>query len=150
MNQEDFFESFQDALAGEVSESVIQENIRYYKSYIYEQSQKGQTVEDILNSLGNPRLLAKTIISANSPNRDYRDSYTEYDSSRASSDHRSFKQKIQELTIPVWLRKVLSILVVVGVIVLAFAVISYLAPFILFIACIFIVVRIIRNISDGS
>ncbi len=61
MNCEDFLRQFRDALDGKVSESVIQENVRYYRSYISSQTAGGKSESEVLGMLGDPRLLAKTI-----------------------------------------------------------------------------------------
>ena len=61
MNCEEFLKQFREALDGKVPESVIQENVNYYKSYICSQTAGGRTEEEVLKMLGDPRLLAKTI-----------------------------------------------------------------------------------------
>ena len=52
------------ALAGKVNPAVIEENISYYNEYITGQVRMGQTEEEVLDALGNPRLSAKSIIEA--------------------------------------------------------------------------------------
>ena len=61
MNCEEFLRQFRDALEGKVSESVIQDNVRYYRSYINDQTSGGRSESDVIMTLGDPRLLAKTI-----------------------------------------------------------------------------------------
>lgn len=61
MDCEEFLRQFRDALDGKVSESVIQDNVRYYRSYINSQTASGKSEPDVLRMLGDPRLLAKTI-----------------------------------------------------------------------------------------
>ncbi len=61
MNCEDFLRQFRDALDGKVSESVIQDNVNYYRAYIDSQTAGGRSESDVLRMLGDPRLLAKTI-----------------------------------------------------------------------------------------
>ena len=51
-------------LEGRVPYSVIQENLRYYDSYIMEEAAKGQTEDEVIESLGGPRIIARTIVAA--------------------------------------------------------------------------------------
>ena len=51
-------------LEGRVPYSVIQENLRYYDSYIMEEAAKGQTEDEVIESLGGPRIIARTIVDA--------------------------------------------------------------------------------------
>ena len=62
MTQIEFVTELEQALRGNVDERVIQENVRYYNSYISEQKAAGKSEEEIFASLGSPRLIAKTIM----------------------------------------------------------------------------------------
>ena len=61
MSRDEFIGGLQEALADRVPEAVISENVNYYRRYIDEQVRAGKTEADVLNMLGDPRLLAKTI-----------------------------------------------------------------------------------------
>ena len=61
MRSEEFLLSFREALAGEVSDTTIQENVLFYQQYIQKQMKQGYSEEEVLTSLGNPRLLAKAL-----------------------------------------------------------------------------------------
>jgi len=62
MTKREFLEQLEDALAGEVSNSVVYDNKQYYSKYIDAELWKGRTEEEVLEELGSPRLLAKTVI----------------------------------------------------------------------------------------
>lgn len=62
MNRSEFLNELRIALQGEISQANVNENLRYYENYIIEESRKGRSEEDIIVELGNPRLIAKTII----------------------------------------------------------------------------------------
>lgn len=64
MAKKEFLEKLALALAGQVSETVIEENIRYYDSYISGETEKGKNVRQVLDELGDPRLIARSIIEA--------------------------------------------------------------------------------------
>lgn len=64
MDKQEFITLLSDALKGEVPPDVIWENLEYYKRYLREEEAKGRREEEILAELGDPRLIAKTIIDA--------------------------------------------------------------------------------------
>lgn len=61
MNKEEFLRKLKQALEGNVSPSVIRENLRYYDNYISEEVRKGARESDVIAEIGDPRLIAKTI-----------------------------------------------------------------------------------------
>lgn len=62
MDRQAFLNTLRQTLAGEVSADTVNENINYYNEYIVTEIRKGRTEEEVLQSLGDPRLIAKTII----------------------------------------------------------------------------------------
>ena len=56
MNRLEFLQGLKAELEGRVPHSIIQENLRYYDSYISDESAKGQSEEDVVESLGGPRI----------------------------------------------------------------------------------------------
>lgn len=98
MNKEEFLQRMQETLNGEVSNAVIIENISYYKNYIENEISNGKTEREVLDMLGDPRLLAKTIIEmqgngnkTNSRNmygdyNEYND-YTQEDEKSSNDNH---------------------------------------------------------------
>lgn len=65
MDKKEFLEKLTLALAGQVPRQAIEENIRYYDNYITEELKNGKDLGRILEELGDPRLIAKSIIDAN-------------------------------------------------------------------------------------
>ena len=64
MSRQEFLQRLRDTLVGEVPGNVIEENIRYYDEYIRTEAAKGLTEEEVTGSIGDPRLIAKTIMEA--------------------------------------------------------------------------------------
>ena len=62
MSKEEFLQELAEALAGDVPESVIRDNVSYYGSYLSQEMAKGRTVEEIVGEIGEPFIIAKTII----------------------------------------------------------------------------------------
>ena len=62
MNREEFLRGLENALSGNVPPSVVRDNLRYYDDYIRSEHQKGRSESDIMEELGDPRLIARTIL----------------------------------------------------------------------------------------
>lgn len=65
MNRQDFLNVLRAALGSELSAAAVEENVKYYEEYINAQIRMGKSEEEVLNMLGNPKLIARSIIEAN-------------------------------------------------------------------------------------
>lgn len=61
MTKKEFLQELRIALQGQVPQAQVNEHLQYYDNYIMEESRKGRTEEQVIESLGSPRLIAKTI-----------------------------------------------------------------------------------------
>lgn len=66
MDKQAFVNELKAALEDEVRGSVINENMAYYRQYIDDEIAKGRPESEVMDELGDPRLIAKTIIEAES------------------------------------------------------------------------------------
>jgi len=123
MDKKEFLDVLRQFLAGEVSPDVIEQNIRYYDQYI-----SSKTLEEearIIEMLGDPRLIARTIIetekAANQKGkyqRDYHNSYSEYDKSEEGTGPRQEKQNRNIFYTNLnWKQKLTAIFILIAVIV---------------------------------
>lgn len=64
MKKEEFLRGLKEALSGDVPPSVVRENLRYYDDYIRAEVQKGRSEQEVVEELGDPRLIARTIEAA--------------------------------------------------------------------------------------
>lgn len=62
MDKYEFITSLQRHLTGKISAGKLKEITAYYNDYIDSQIRKGKSEEEVLAALGDPRLLAKTIV----------------------------------------------------------------------------------------
>lgn len=81
MDKIEFLDILRQTLKGEVSSDVIEQNIRYYDQYISSQSLEEES--KIIELLGDPRMIAKTIIETDKAAKQ-KNSY--YDNSKDSSN----------------------------------------------------------------
>ena len=68
MNKEEFIENLRKALSVSLDHETVNKHIAYYEEYIMMELKNKKSEEEILNLLGDPRLLAKTIINTNQEN----------------------------------------------------------------------------------
>lgn len=64
MTKQEFISVLQKSLGGKVSSREIASQTDYYNEYIETQIRLGRAEEDVLLELGDPRLIAKSIIAA--------------------------------------------------------------------------------------
>lgn len=133
MRQEEFLNIFREALVGKVPDSIIRDNENYYRNYINSQMNSGKTEQEVLDQLGDPRLLAKTIEESNKfANGDsssfYQENTNTYRTQDQENDETGYKKTIN---VPAWLISIVAILTIALVIVVAFSLISFFAPVIL-------------------
>lgn len=64
MRKTEFLQELKEALQGEVPESVLRENLTYYDQYISQEAASGRREEDVIEEIGSPRLIARTIIDS--------------------------------------------------------------------------------------
>lgn len=68
MTKEEFLQELRIALQGRIPQAQVNEHLLYYEAYILEESRKGRTVGQVVEYLGDPRLLAKTLIEMQKDN----------------------------------------------------------------------------------
>lgn len=61
MTKEEFLSGLRTTLSGTVSAEIINDNMNYYEEYINTEMRKERTEQEVIDSLGDPRLIAKTI-----------------------------------------------------------------------------------------
>ncbi len=148
MNRYEFIERLRAALAGKATQSSINENIRYYEEYLDTEIRKGRSEEEVLRSLGDPRLLAKSIVEANRQAGNapgYGEAYQDtidYDENGKKMST-SFYIKGNEYRIPKWALIVMLVLAAFLVIVLVGVVLRVLLPIVIPIVLISIALKIV-------
>ncbi|HJC05776.1 MAG TPA: hypothetical protein H9704_06430 [Candidatus Enterocloster excrementipullorum] len=80
MSKAEFLQGLRNELEGRVPYSVIQENLNYYDSYISKETAGGTPEEAVIEALGGPRIIARTIVDAAFDTEDRPDGYETYGS----------------------------------------------------------------------
>lgn len=137
MNKEEFLRELEEALAGDVPEAVIRDNISYYGSYLTQEMAGGRTVDEIVAEIGEPFIVAKTIIESSEASGEtagnagyggygnFRETYTE---SRSQDQYQERQQNphpnIHYIDLNKWYWKLLGIVVFVFVVLLLFNIVG--------------------------
>lgn len=149
MDRTEFLDRLQRALASGVSSSQVAENVRYYQDYIDVEIRKGRSEEEVLASLGDPRLLAKSIIEANKRAGISEGTNRNYDEETADDSYGTRQEKAAGtegmVRMPGWLILLIVIVVALLVIGVVFSVISVLAPIIIPVLIVVLVVNFIKS-----
>lgn len=145
MDRYEFISILRMALTGKVPATTVEDNVQYYEEYIEIQLRQGKSEEEILAALGDPRLLARTIIEANKfaeGTETYGgDGYGEIP---LGGSGKSFKQWYQER--PKWVHTIMSVLIAMFVLFFAFTVLQTLLPFIIIIVAVSAILRLVRQL----
>lgn len=150
MTRAEFIDVLQRTLAGSLGSSYVNENIRYYQEYIDTQIRQGHSEAEIIAQLGDPRLIAKSIIEAakqdqtryGSVEPDYEEVYEDGGQTEKKNAGQSHVYRM-----PGWVLAVLIIVFIVAIVGIVGSVVSMLLPVMIPIICILFIVRFFQRRS---
>lgn len=132
MRKDEFLQMLRRDLNGDVPPAIVEENIRYYDSYIAEEVSKGRSEEEVIAEIGDPRLIAKNIEDTTEGAEDGQ--YRESDNYQDTSGRRTYEHEeqsagpgaghIRYFDLNKWYWKLLILVVLFCVISLIFTVIG--------------------------
>lgn len=157
MTKEMFLSQLRSALSGNMDSGKVEENIRYYNEYISGEVQNGKTEEEVLRMLGEPWILARTLIDADNGT----DQETVYEAGGTFENQNKGWNRTTDMSgnsyqegrkmwgneSETWWKKLLLILFVIMIVLLVVAIVSgvirIFAPIVLPILVVLLVVRVI-------
>lgn len=115
MTKGEFLMTLRNRLTGEVPPDVVQRNVAYYEKYISDAAAAGRTEEAILDELGDPLLIAKTIIDTAGIETDwYREQeYDPYRQNAQQSGREKQNAPFRFYSVPSWVGWVFLILILI-------------------------------------
>ena len=157
MTREEFLKKLKEALENDLSGRIVQENVSYYESYIIEEIRKGRAESEVIEELGDPWVIARSIIDMAEGEPGTKEAY--YGSAKSSSrqeraadrytDGMGKSGNIHVFSMDSWWKKLLVILGLIGIFLIIIAVIggifSLLMPIIVPVLCIALIFRLIRG-----
>ena len=127
MNKKEFLDILYEQLSGQMPEGNVAAHVQYYRNYIEDAVTQGRTETEVLNELGDPRLIARTLLDTDSSySEPYTDNSYEYDN--GSSGSKKVKSRSFHIDLSTWYGKLAVILIAVVVIFLLCTVLSVLIP----------------------
>ncbi|MDE6015107.1 MAG: DUF1700 domain-containing protein [Acetatifactor sp.] len=160
MNKQEFIDRLRAALNGRIPAPEVEEMVNYYQDYINMEMRKGKSQEEVLKALGDPRLIARTIIQTNGgsdtaygaqgdgyqsnsyQNTGHREAYQRENYQNYRNDNRSSHRMLR---MPGWLLAILIMLVAILVIGIVFSVLSFLAPLIIVMMAVVLMIKLFRD-----
>lgn len=137
MTQQEFLDKLRRNLMSGLEYNQVNSHINYYENYIQTQLRNGRSEEDVMEELGDPRLIAKTILDTAGKNGG--EPYIlEEEPERA---YHSFYLFGKEITIPEKLYAGLKKILIWVVVILGLAFLIRITPYILLICFGFYVYR---------
>ena len=145
MNRKEFLEILRSQLAGQMQEGKAA-HIRYYEDYIQSQVRGGRSEQEVLQELGDPHLIAKTLIDTDdgSTQEDYGE-YSSYGSSYGNETelpHQQEKRWKKVIDLSTWHGRA------VVIIVLLILIIGVAIPFFIILAIILYFLSWLKKRND--
>ena len=142
MTKREFLEELKEALSEQLSQNQVAEHVSYYMNYIEERKRSGSSEDEVLDMLGDPRLIARTILDTTPGSKDNQNYFYEQTMQDAQSE-------VEKKGLSNKARKYLYIGIAIAVIFLSISLIttllSFLLPILLPVILIFVVISIIRK-----
>lgn len=135
MDRYEFVSTLKAVLTGEVPGAIVEDNVRYYEGYISQEVASGKSEREVLESLGDPRLIAKTIIDTYQDPAD--EVRMEYDQETGRSPEYHY------VNLNTWYGRLLIFVIIGLILIVIFTFLSWILPILLPIILIVWFVRIL-------
>lgn len=136
MYRAEFLDILKTQLSGQMHEGKIGAHLRYYEDYIQSKVRAGTPEEEVIAQLGDPRLIAKTLLDTDTGEEVYEESrsYSESDAGNyGNQEEKTWKKKLDLST---WYGKLIVIAAAAVVIFLLISVLAAVLPFLIVLAVI--------------
>ena len=147
MLKQDFLDSLRRSLSGNLEYGRIEEHIRYYSDYIDSQLRQGFSEEEIMGELGDPRLIAKTLMGVGEKAFTSGECVEEEKEEKQNIHYYNFNGK--NIPVPAWISSLLLGTFLVIILALFFALLGGLLQFAFPILMFIFVIRMISKIFRG-
>ena len=144
MTKQDFLDGLRRSLSGGLDTAQVNEHVRYYSDYIDSQIRMGVAEEEVMASLGEPRLIAKTLLGMEEA-----ESVTEeyvYEEETKEQEYRHFNVGGKSFKLPSWLFTILVCVVSFFVLTVVFALMTRLIPYLFLIIFVVSMFRFFKNL----
>lgn len=146
MDKREFIDRLRRALAGNLSANLVEENVKYYEDYINSQIRLGFAETDVIETLGEPRFLAKSIIMANSHNvinNKAHQNNTVYTQDMAENEQ--YSNELRMVRMPKWVAWLVFGLIIFTIVVVITTIIKVLIPIVVPVLLIYFLIKLFRD-----
>ena len=146
MNKKEFIDGLRRSLSSINDYSFVNDTISYYENYIDSQMRMGKSEQEVMEELGDPRLIAKSIRATHvSEEEEAQNNYNEFENESYTRQQpfpkTSFSFNGRQIQMPSWLVKTIAILFLILVFFVVFTVLRWLSPFILMAVVVYLIYR---------
>ena len=67
MTKREFLDKMREALSNDLAEPAVRENMEYYDVYMTDEIERGRSEEELVEEMGDPWMIARTIIDISEP-----------------------------------------------------------------------------------
>lgn len=147
MNRAEFLDTLRSQLSGQMHEGRVAAHVRYYEDYIQSQVRSGRNEQDVLTELGDPRLIARTLLDTDVD--DGQEDYAEYStySENAGDTENVSGNYTRVWRFDTWYSKLLGIVLLLIIVFLLFHILVAVIPFFAVLAVILFIISLIKNRS---
>ena len=154
VNKKEFLDILYEQLSGQMPEGNVAAHVQYYRNYIEDAVTQGRTETEVLNELGDPRLISRTLLDTDSTasgnpqtTGSYSEPYTDnsYEYDNGSSGSKKVKSRSFHIDLSTWYGKLAVILIAVVVIFLLCTVLSVLIPVMVIFGIVCFIISKLRN-----
>ncbi len=160
MTKQEFLKVLQTSLNGKISDAQVADHLRYYEEYINNEIRSGRSEQDVMSSLGDPRLIARTIVATEASDGGksgtqsgagnggyagggYAGSGGYQQSGYGNQDNE--QRNIKVTRVPAWIWLIVILLIVVLVVNAVFSVVSFLLPVLIPILFVVLMIKLFRD-----
>lgn len=138
MTKQEFINTLRISLNGKVSPAAVEENVSYYEDYINTQIRMGQSEQEVLASLGDPRLIAKSVMEASGKEQGGCEEYRAPSGKEETDGSRAFR-------VPVWVWIFLVVFVIFLILGVIFSIVWALLPILIPVALVLFIIQFVRR-----
>ena len=143
MDKNEFLDKLRLSLNGKIAPETVNSTLNYYDEYIRTEMQEGRTETEVMEALGDPRLIARTIAETKGGQLNSQSAGTVDEPEQRFHGTSELQNRVH--TIPGWVWLVGFIIVLVLIVSFVFKLLSVLWPVIAVLAVVIFLVKLFRD-----
>lgn len=149
MEKTEFLDQLRMSLNGKLEPQDVNENLRYYEDYINTQVRMGRRESEVMEALGSPRLIARTITDANGiATQEYEEQVQEQSEQQERKRFSGIAKILAKFfLLPQWARTLISVFAVLLILSLAFTILKALLPIIIILLIVAFMAKFFRDLK---